>query len=183
MNKIFVTFFSIVASCLFFTCEQDFLDLTKGGVTINEVNGSRSRESFIVVAAESKVYHVGDNIYDGTEFGANGNKNNAFEPGETIGYILKVRNVGGRKAMGVNAVISTADPWVTNLQNTEHYISFIESDGWRPSASIGSSWSRGDNLLISIRNNTPRGHRLNFNIAISDANGNSWNDYFIIIVN
>jgi hypothetical protein len=181
MNRVFTAVFYIVAIYLFSACEDSFLDLTKGEVTINEVNGRETRGPFIVVIAKDKVYRVGDNIYDGTEFGANGNNNGSLDPGETISYIFHVRNVGNRDAIAVNIVISTDDPWVTDLQNTHHYLRFIESSRWR-NERVGS-FSRGDNLLISIDDRTPRGHRLNFKIAISDADGNSWHDYFIIIVN
>jgi hypothetical protein len=180
MYKIFINAAFIVVVCFISACDYYLLDLTTGKVTINEVNGAKSGGPFIIVDGESKAYRVGDNIYDGTNYGANGNNNSCLDPGETIRYKLRVRNVGKDDAIAVHAVISTSDPWVTDLQNTNHYIRFIKGDRWS-SEYVGTYYIQ-DNLLLSITNNTPRGHKLNFNINFTDESGNSWRDYFIIIV-
>jgi len=173
--------FLIFIVCIFNACDNEFLDLTTGKITINEVNGAKLDGPYISVHGDSKVYHVGNNIYDGTDYGANGNSNYCLDPGETIRYRIKVRNVGKQDAIAINAVISTNDTWVTDLQNTSHYIGFLKPEKW--SGEYIGSFFTADWLLISIDSKTPRGHRLKFNIHLSDAVGNSWHDYFIIIVN
>jgi hypothetical protein len=180
MNKFFISAACIVVACLVSACDHDFLDLTAGEVTINEVKGAKSEGPYITVVGESKAYRAGSNIYDGTNYGANGNSNSCLDPGETIRYSLRVKNVGKDDAIAVHAVISTSDPWVTDLQNTNHYIGFIEKGRWN-GVSIGTYYTQ-DNLLLSIANDTPRGHKLHFNINFTDEKGNSWHDYFIIIV-
>jgi hypothetical protein len=161
-------------------------DLSTGKMTIQEALGYLSDDPYMAVTAESKHYYISDSyrLYDGMSYGANGNEDGILNPGETIIYELKVGNYGKKSVLGVNAVISTNDGYVSNMANTSGNIgNFKERGSYRPdSKTIFAGFDREKNLRFTVSPNTPAGHIIRFEIVFSDANGNTWRDYFLFTV-
>ena len=97
----------------------------------------------------------------------NDGNNHITEPGETIGLGVIVQNLGNHTASGIQANLSSYDPYVTISNNDSDY---------HPIA----GHSHGINLDafdITISPGCPDGHIVQFSLAIT-SNGNSWNYSF-----
>jgi hypothetical protein len=168
----------MMAVLSFSSCDAQFLDLTSGEITIKEINGKNSKEPYIVITHESKVYYGGNNIYDKEpQFNSentSGNGNNCLDPGEKIKYDVECKNVGRTHAISVQARVTTNSPYAV-IQPETYSLGFIESE---------RTYYSGQNMaiFISLNANTPHGHKLRLDITFSDNSENVWNDYCIIVV-
>jgi hypothetical protein len=161
-------------------------DLSTGEMTIQEALGYKSDDPYMAVTAGSKHYHISDSssLYDGMSYGANGNGDGILNSGETVIYQLRVGNYGKKSVLNVNAAISTNDSYVSDLTNTSGNIGhFKERGSYSPdSKTIFSGYEREKNLRFTVSPDTPTGHIIRFEIVFSDANGNTWRDYFLLTV-
>jgi hypothetical protein len=166
----------MMAALSFFSCDDAFLDLTSGEMTIKEINGRDSKGPCIVITHESKVYYAGENIYDKEpSYGTgdtSGNGNNCLDPGEKISYGVKCANVGRNYAVSVQARVSTSSPYA-DIPAEPYSLGFVEG---------GNTYGQSVAIFISLDANTPHGHKLRLDFQFSDSSGNVWNDYCIIVV-
>jgi hypothetical protein len=164
----------------------DPFDLSTGEMTVQEALGYISDGPYMAVTVESKHYQFSDSyrLYDGMNYGANGNNDGMLNPGETVIYELKVANYGKKSVLGVNAVISTNDGYVSNMANTSGNIgNFKERDSYRTDSKIiFSSIEREKNLKFTVSPYAPPNHLIRFELVFSDTNGNTWRDYFLLTV-
>jgi len=191
----------ILISFLCFSCESpyDCFDLSTGNLTIQEAIGYKTDGPYMAVTAGSKLYNAYSSsslLYDGNNYGANGNGNGAVNPGETVIYSIKVANYGKKPALNVLANISTSDEYIIDIQNTSGNIgSFAErkeivsTDSETTVSTVSTdsktifSLNHQDNLMFTVSPYTPKGHLLKFQIVFTDTEGNRWEDYFLVMVN
>jgi len=186
MNKIAAIcafiFAIVLAACPSYTV----FDLSSGKMTVQEAKGYKSKAPYLAVAIDSKHYMVSNSttyfFYDGKLYGANGNENELLNPGETVIYKIKVGNYGEKPVQNVNAVISTNDEFITNMIN---YSGFIGNFLGRGSYSADTKYifDNEDNLFtFTVSPAAPLGHIIRFDIEFYDANGNTWEDYFLFTI-
>jgi hypothetical protein len=102
-----------------------------------------------------------------------GNDDGIVDPGETVELYVDLRNQGSDTATGVNATISTTDPYVTFPDNTS------SSYGDIPGGGTGTN---GDDFDLEVDPSTPDGHVICFDLDITSSNGGPWSDSFCVIV-
>lgn len=109
----------------------------------------------------SASYTVDDDAIGQSE----GNNNGQADCGETIELYASLTNQGSATALGVDATISTSDPYVTWRYNTS-------SD--YPDIPAGGTAANLDDFDLTVSAATPHGHTLHFNLYVTAANGGPW---------
>jgi len=104
---------------------------------------------------------------------SNGDGDGVVECGESIELNVTLRNMGSSTATGVNATISTGDPYVTWLYNT---------DSGYPDIAGGGTGSNNNDFDFAVDPNTPDGHIIHFDLDITAANGGPWSASFDVPV-
>jgi hypothetical protein len=102
-----------------------------------------------------------------------GNDDGIVDPGETIELYVTLYNQGSDTAIGVNATISTSDPYVTFLFNTSSSY---------PDISGGGTGINSDDFDFGVDPSTPDGHVIHFDLNITASNGGPWSDSFDVTV-
>jgi hypothetical protein len=104
---------------------------------------------------------------------SSGNNDGIVDPGETIELYATLLNQGSGTATGVNATISTNDPYVIFTHNTSSSYPDI------PGAGTGTNSSDFD---FEVDPSTPDGHGIHFDLDITASNGGPWSDSFYVTV-
>ena len=104
---------------------------------------------------------------------SNGNGDGIVNCGETIELYVDLYNQGGSTATGVNATISTSDPYVTWLYNT---------DSSYPDIPDGGTGTNSNDFDFQVDLSTPDGHVIHFDLDINASNGGPWSDSFDVPV-
>ena len=123
--------------------------------------------------------NVGPLVYDGlmvdddTTGQSSGDGDGVVECGETIELYVDLYNQGDSTAIGVNATISTSDPYVTWLYNTS-------SD--YPDISGGDKVANYNDFDFAVDASTPDGHVIHFGLDVTASNGGPWADSFSVSV-
>ncbi|NIM95354.1 MAG: hypothetical protein GTO18_16790 [Anaerolineales bacterium] len=105
---------------------------------------------------------------------SSGNDDGVVDCGETIELFVDLHNQGPDTAEGVDATISTLDPYLTWLYNTDSSYPDI----------IGSGTEKNtDDFDFLVDSATPDGHLISFDLDISASNGGPWTDSFNVPVN
>lgn len=99
--------------------------------------------------------------------------NDNFDAGETVNFILSVRNRLQAIAIGVSGRISTESEYIEITEN-EAFFGDIQ-----PNANAQSN----DNFVINIAPDIPARHRVDFKLTLTDNAMNSWISRFSIIAN
>ena len=122
---------------------------------------------------------VGPLVYDGhtvdddNDGESSGDGDGIVECGETIELYVTLRNQGDGTATSVNGAISTSDPYVTWLYNT---------DSDYPDISGGGTGSNSNDFDFAVDSSTPDGHVIHFDLNITASNGGPWSDSFSVSV-
>lgn len=98
-----------------------------------------------------------------------GNNNGLLDYGEAVMMTISIKNIGTTDANGVNAVLSSTDPYVTITDNSATY----------GTIAAGQTISVPNGFAISIANNVPDGHPILFSMQLTEAKANwtvSFND-------
>ena len=111
-------------------------------------------------------------VDDDTNGQSNGNGDGIVNCGETIELYVDLYNQGSDTATGVNAIISTGDPYVTWLYNT--------TSGY-PDIPGGGTGTNTDDFDFEVDPSTPNGHIIHFDLDINADQG-SWTDSFALPV-
>ena len=101
--------------------------------------------------------------------GSNGNGDNVVDCGETVELYVDLYNYGDDSISGVSATISTTDPGVTWLDNT---------DSDYPAISSQTAGTNKDDFDLFIDPDLPNGHTIAFDLAITATGGGPWFDSF-----
>jgi hypothetical protein len=104
---------------------------------------------------------------------SSGDGDGVVECGETIELYVTLRNQGNGTATGVNSTISTDDPYVTWLYNT---------DSGYPDISGGGTGINSNDFDFAVDSSTPNGHMIQFNLDSNASNGGPWADSFSVSV-
>ncbi|MCK4449253.1 MAG: hypothetical protein KAX26_01545, partial [Anaerolineae bacterium] len=104
---------------------------------------------------------------------SSGNDDGIVNCGETIELYVDLYNQGSDTATGVNATISTSDPYVTFIHNTSS--SYPDIPG-------GDTGTNTDDFDFEVDPGTPGGHVIHFDLDISASNGGPWSESFDVLV-
>ena len=110
----------------------------------------------VPIANEPQLVHVGSEIRDTL-----GNHNGLWDPGEVIGLVDTLANLGRAQALGVSGVLTTSDPYVTVL-DSEGY--------WSDMDSLSRRANSTDTFALRAGLTTPPGHLATLQLAL-EANG------------
>jgi hypothetical protein len=113
----------------------------------------------VPIANEPQLVHAGSEIRD-----TSGNHNGLWDPGEVIGLVDTLANLGRVQALGVSGVLTTSDPYVTVL-DSEGYWSDMDSLSRRANAA--------DTFALRAGLTTPPGHLATLQLAL-EANGGAY---------
>ncbi len=108
-------------------------------------------------------WHRLDDDLSGSSYG---NGNGYVDAGEKIELAISLKNDGESAAYQVFGVISCNDPYITILSGTQSF-GTIESNAMAVSQS---------NFIVQIASDAPNGHKIAFELQISDLIGNNWQD-------
>lgn len=136
-------------------------------LTVTKTNYYRHEETIQVIPATGAYCIYGTHLIQDTT----GNNNGIADYNETVFLNLTMRNVGLANAENVNVTISSSDPYITLLDNTEPYDSILS----------GQSVSRPFGFEFSIAEDVPDQHKVYFNIQSTDGT-NVWNSLFLVNV-
>jgi hypothetical protein len=90
---------------------------------------------------------------------AAGNNNGLLDYGESVMMTISIKNIGTADANGVNAVLSSSDPYVTITDNSATY----------GSIAAGATVSVPNGFAVSIANTVPDGHSILFSMQLTEA--------------
>ncbi|MBI5217341.1 MAG: T9SS type A sorting domain-containing protein [Bacteroidia bacterium] len=94
----------------------------------------------------------------------NANHNHLAETGENVNLDITLKNVGTISAGNVNAVLSSADPYITITQNTHGFGQIL----------AGASSVANDAYTFTVADNVPDNHNALFNLQVTDINDSIW---------
>ncbi len=148
------------------------------------LSGSTNPQTLTMDVDRSATAHfatsdVGPVVYDGLivdddqQDDSNGNGDGIADCGELIELYVDLRNQGGQAVTGVNATLSTDDPYVSWVYSP------VSSYPDLPSGGTGRNSSDFD---LALEANMPAGHSILFDVAVTAANGGPWNDAFSLPV-
>ncbi len=124
-------------------------------VTVTKQNYYRERRVVPIIPPEGSFVIFDDVIINDYE----GNNNGNLDFAETVTLSLSLHNVGLEPALGVSAVISSEDPYITILDDSEVY-GDIAADGFL---------SVDDGFRVSLGAAVPDGHVIAFTLVATDA--------------
>jgi len=113
----------------------------------------------VPISGEPQLVHVGSEIRD-----TSGNHNGLWDPGEVIGLVDTLANLGRAQALGVSGVLTTSDPYVTVL-DSEGY--------WSDMDSLSRKANSTDTFALRANLTTPPGHVATLELALL-ANGGAY---------
>ena len=113
----------------------------------------------VPIANEPQLVHAGSEIRD-----SSGNHNGLWDPGEVIGLVDTLANLGRTQALGVSGVLTTSDPFVTVL-DSEGY--------WSDMDSLSRRANSTDTFALRAGLTTPPGHLATLQLAL-EANGGAY---------
>jgi predicted secreted protein len=111
-------------------------------------------------------------VDDDNEGGSSGNGNGVVNCGERIELAVDLLNQGTGSASAVNAMLSTADGYVTMISNTSDY----------PDIGANEIKTNLTPFVFSVARDAPAGHSVSFNLLVSAANGGPWQEVFQVPV-
>jgi hypothetical protein len=153
---------------------------------ISDSDGNAWEDDFTVqVSATGAILNYESHvvIYDNNE---DGNVN----PNETVYLKVIIKNNGTSTANGVKATISTASGYITDLQpdTAVGYNSGLSGpgniySGYEKYGKYGVAPNYSDyTVQFKVAQETPVGTDITFNMHITDADGNTWEDSFTVQV-
>ncbi len=94
--------------------------------------------------------------------------NGQLNPGESPHLTIGIHNVGVEIATGVNVSVTTADAWVTMLDDNEYY------GDMDPDETITIT----DGFQVAVSPDTPENHLVHFELEATDNGSGVWNSGF-----
>jgi len=144
------------------------IDASEISVSIIAHNKLRHQGTILVVSDEAFVIYDSHLINDPT-----GNNDGFADYGENVTLDMTLENVGTHDALGVNAVLSTTDSYVSVTDDTQSY----------GSISVGLTSEQTDAFALSIANDIPDQHIVNFDLEVTGTSSReTWNSSFTITV-
>jgi C1A family cysteine protease/predicted secreted protein len=131
--------------------------------------------SYVVYGGSSSIRLMYNNytIDDDTGGESDGDNDGIVDCGETIEMYVALHNQGSETATGVNATISTGDPYITFTHNISSSYPDIAGSG---------TFTNTDDFEFEVDPSTPHGHPIQFNLDITATNGGPWTDSFYVPV-
>jgi len=113
----------------------------------------------VLIANEPQLVCAGSQIRD-----SSGNGNGLWDPGEIIGLVDTLANMGRAQALAVTGVLTTSDPYVTVLDSLGY---------WGDLDSLSKRANPLDTFAVRADPSTPLGHMANLQLSL-EANGGAY---------
>jgi predicted 3-demethylubiquinone-9 3-methyltransferase (glyoxalase superfamily) len=117
--------------------------------------------------------YAGHAVDDDADDQSDGDGDAIIDCGEAIELFVDVLNQGSETATGVNATLSTSDPYVAFPYN---------SDSGYPDVPAGETATNSNDYDLQVDPGTPDGHIVRFNLNVTASNGGPWSNSFDIPV-
>ena len=162
-------------------CGVDALPAGTYYVKIDEHGNNHEISSYNIVSRvrQACATNVGPLVYDGqfvdddTSGQSIGDGDGIADCGETIELYVDLLNQGSDTATSVNAAISTSDPYVNWLYNTDSRYSDISG---------GGTGTNSNDYDFALDASAPDGHIIHFNLDITAHDIGPWSDSFDVPV-
>lgn len=140
-------------------------------VGVNNIsNSANPMTADLSVSCGGPVLEYDSHLIDDDDMGqSSGDDDGVADCGENIELFADLYNAGGADATGVNATISTSDPYATFTFNTNSSY---------PDIPVAGLSTNADDYDIAIDPNTPDGHVIVLALDITASNGGPWSDSF-----
>ncbi len=139
-------------------------------LVVTAFNTETVYETVTVQSADGPWITVADYSIDDASTG-NGNGQAEFD--ESVLLSVDAQNSGNQPAYGVNALLSSADSYVS-ISDSTHFYGDIAVD---------QTVAAPDAFAMQFANNVPDQHTVDFNVKFTDNQNGSWNSTISIIVN
>lgn len=137
-------------------------------LNISDNDGNSWADTFSITVEKTEA----NIIYSKYEIWYDSNDNGNVNPGEVIKMWIYLKNTGTDKAMGVRAVMSTNDAYITISYDDAYYYDLDPNEEYK-----------GDDYYwFSVSSSCPHSHTITFDLDIDDEDGNSWSDSFTVPV-
>ncbi|MBU0509390.1 hypothetical protein KKH27_11225 [bacterium] len=137
-----------------------------GQVTINF--STTTAESLYVTASKHNYRPAMNRLWVGTATRFVSPATGSFpsaEPGQVVALTLSLKNWGTSSAGGVEATLSTSDPYITGISDN------YESYG---TIAAGGTVTRTSAFTFTVSSYAPAGHVLQFTLTVNDNLANTW---------
>jgi len=105
------------------------------------------------------------------------NTDQKINPGESISLRVYLENTGTSRALDVHATFTNGSDYITNLSNNESVDYYTIDPGFESYPEFASSF-----LSFDVSSSIPAGTEITFQVEITDGQGNTWEDEFMITV-
>jgi PKD repeat protein len=146
--------------------QQPGVDIT---VTVTKQNFFRYEADVEVIPMDGP-YIVADDFIVNDQ---SGNNNGQMDYGETILLTFSMKNLGNEAGTGINATISTDDPFI-NITNNTAFFGSIPSQ---------QSVTLNDAFTFVVSEEIPDGHSATFSVLATDNISRNWTSHFNITGN
>jgi hypothetical protein len=126
-----------------------------------------------LIRAVGPLYYTGHDVDDDMTGNSLGDNDGVVESGETIELYVEIWNAGDQTATGLNATISTSDPYVTFTFNTSSTYGDIAPGAFAVNA---------NDFDFDVASSAPAGEIIVFDLSITASNGGPWTDSFVVVV-
>ncbi|MBN2663882.1 MAG: T9SS type A sorting domain-containing protein [Bacteroidales bacterium] len=161
---------------------------SNGGTTTVTLNDAPNHDEFVLVTiTKQNYYRYTKYVQVVTPTGpyivkksvaiddANWNDNGMADYDEVFNIDLELENVGTETATGVTATLTTTDPYVTGMTNNVD-VDFSDIAAGSTAISSGS-------FTVDLADSIPDGHKISFNLVISDGSKTIYESSFNVNVN
>ena len=125
------------------------------------------------LCASGPVVYEGHTVDDDADGQSDGDGDGIVDCGEAIELSVDVLNQGNVMATAVSAVLSTGDPYITFLYNSDS--GYLDIPG-------GETATNSNDYDLQVDSNTPDGHVVRFDLDVTASNGGPWSDTFDVPV-
>ena len=154
-----------------------------GNITVNLDPITVPGVANVVITCQNKQPHIGTVVvaspagpyvlYTKNHVNNSGTGDTLVDNNENVVLDVTLKNFGGASAAGVNAMISTTDPYISITDNTQTWGTITSN----------SSAIQSQAYAFTTTNYVPDQHTAPFNISIQDNSSNTWNSVFNIKIN
>ncbi len=130
-------------------------------MTMTKPNYFRYKEVLPVISADNPYCKYNSHRINDPE----GNNNHVIDFGETINASIVIKNLGNNPTQNAEVTMTTNDPYVTMIDDTEFYGIIPAND----------TMSVNDGFRFEVAGNIPDQHIIEFEVLVSDDTDGSWN--------
>ncbi|GAB4327755.1 MAG: hypothetical protein Kow0037_01570 [Calditrichia bacterium] len=140
-----------------FTFKAPGFDIHQTNINLVQYHVSVYDAILLPQGAQRPYLHLNSSFIDDDSSGASlGNNNHIPDAGETIEFLLEIKNVGNLTSSGGRAILSTNNSWVSISRDTANFLT----------VDPGNSQTLQEAFVIEINSDTPANTEVNFQLKV-----------------